>query len=253
MAAKTIIGAEPWSHIGTSTSGVLVVHGFTGSPGSVRGVAQACADAGFHVELPQLKGHGSEVADMLPTRWTDWLADAEAAYQSLRQRCSTIVVIGLSMGGTLTLWLAAHHPELAGIVCINPLAQPLADEMLAGLEALISGGVETMESIGSDIADPSAMEISYDATPTSPLLSLFVDGVSEIATKYSAIRVPMLLLNSITDHVVDPKQSDYLVERYGGTVERVMLEKSYHVATQDYDRQIINELTVAFARRVTES
>lgn len=253
MTAKTIIGAEPWSHIGTSDSGVLVVHGFTGSPGSVRGVARACADAGFHVELPRLKGHGTDVADMLPTRWSDWSADTEAAFQTLRQRCSRIVVIGLSMGGTLTLWLAAHHPEIAGVVCINPLAQPLADEMLSGLEALISGGVETMASIGSDIADPSAKEISYDSTPTAPLLSLFVDGVSDVATKYAAITVPMLLLNSVTDHVVDPKQSDYLVERYGGTVERVMLEHSFHVATQDYDKLIINEKAVAFARRVTES
>ncbi len=253
MVANTITGAEPWSHIGTNTSGALIVHGFTGSPGSMRGVAKACADAGFHVELPQLKGHGTDIADMLPTRWADWSADTEAAYQSLRQRCGKIVVIGLSMGGTLTLWLAAHHPELAGIVCINPLAQPLADEMLAGLKALISEGVETISSIGSDIADPSAKEISYDSTPTSPLRSLFVDGVSDLAPKYSAIRVPMLLLNSVTDHVVDPKQSDYLVERYGGTVERVLLENSYHVATQDYDKQIINELAVAFVRRVTES
>lgn len=253
MMVKTIIGAEPWSYIGTGDAGVLVIHGFTGSPGSMRGVAQACADAGFHVELPRLKGHGTDVADMLPMRWSDWSADTEAAFQTLRQRCSRIVVIGLSMGGTLTLWLASHHSEIAGIVCINPLAQPLADEMMSGLEALITGGVETMSSIGSDIADPSAKEISYDSTPTSPLLSLFVDGVNDIATKYSAIRTPMLLLNSVIDHVVDPKQSDYLIERYGGTVERVMLDHSYHVATQDYDKQIIIDKAIAFARRVTES
>ncbi|MEO5974737.1 MAG: alpha/beta fold hydrolase [Ilumatobacteraceae bacterium] len=253
MMVKTIIGAESWSHIGTSDVGVLVVHGFTGSPGSMRALAQACADAGFHVELPQLKGHGTDVADMMPTRWSDWSADTEAAYQKLRQRCSRIIVIGLSMGGTLTLWLAARHPDIAGVVCINPLAQPLADEMLSGLEALISGGVETMSSIGSDIADPSAKEISYDSTPTAPLLSLFVDGVSDIATKYSAITVPMLLLNSVTDHVVDPQQSDFLVERYGGKIERVMLEHSFHVATQDYDKLIINEKAIAFARRVTKS
>jgi carboxylesterase len=253
MTAKTIIGAEPWSHNGTCTSGVLVVHGFTGSPGSVRGVAQACADAGFHVELPQLKGHGTDIADMLETHWSDWSADTETAYQTLRRRCDRIVVIGLSMGGTLTLWLAAHHPEVVGIVCINPLAQPLADEMLAGLKALVDEGIETIASIGSDISDPLAKEISYDSTPTAPLLSLFVDGVSDIATRYPAIQVPMLLLNSVTDHVVDPRQSDYLVERYGGTVERVMLEHGYHVATQDYDKLIINEKAVAFARRVTES
>lgn len=253
MTAATLLGAEPWSHVGTGTSGVLLVHGFTGSPSSMRGVAEACAAAGFHVELPQLKGHGTAVADMLPTRWSDWSADAEAAYQTLRQRCNKVVVIGLSMGGTLTLWLAAHHPEITGIVCINPAAQPLSDEMMVGIESLITDGVETIPAIGSDIADPSTKEISYDATPVCALRSLLVDGVSVIAAQYPTIKVPMLLLNSVNDHVVDPKQSDYLVEHYGGKVERVMLERSYHVATQDYDKQIIFEKSVAFARRVTGS
>ncbi len=253
MTAATLIGAEPWSHIGTSDSGVLVVHGFTGSPSSMRGVAQACAAAGFHVELPQLEGHGTAIEDLLPARWSDWSSDTEAAYQALGQRCSKIVVIGLSMGGALTLWLAAHHSEIAGIVCINPVAQPLPDELIAGLESLLRDGVATFSSIGSDIADPSTKEISYDETPVAALHSLFVDGVDNFVAHYPDIRVPMLLLNSVTDHVVDPMQSDYLVERYGGRVERVMLEHSYHVATQDYDKQIIFDKSIDFARRVTGS
>lgn len=251
MTAATLLGAEPWSHVGTASTGVLVVHGFTGNPASMRELAEACAAAGFHVELPQLKGHGTAVADMLPTRWSDWSADAEATYQSLRQRCDKIVVVGLSMGGTITLWLAAHHPELSGIVCINPAAQALPDEMMAGIQSLINEGVETLPSIGSDIADPSTKENSYDATPVRPLHSFLIDGVNVVVREYSSIKVPMLLLNSVNDHVVDPKQSDYLVEHYGGKIERIMLERSYHVATQDYDRQIIFEKTIAFVQGVT--
>jgi carboxylesterase len=87
----------------------------------------------------------------------------------------------------------------------------------------------------------------------SALHSLLIDGVSVVAKRYPSIKMPMLLLNSVNDHVVDPKQSDYLVEHYGGTVERVMLERSYHVATQDYDRQIVFDTSVAFVRRVTGS
>lgn len=251
MTAATLLGAEPWSHVGTGTAGVLVVHGFTGSPASMRGLAEACAAAGFHVELPQLKGHGTAVVDMVPTRWSDWSADVEASYQTLRQRCNKIVVLGLSMGGTLTLWLAAHHPELAGIVCINPAAQPLPDEMMVGIKSLVNDGVETIPAIGSDIADPTTKEIAYEATPVCALHSLLVDGVSVVAQQYPSIKVPMLLLNSVNDHVVDPKQSDHLVEHYGGKVERVMLERSYHVATQDYDKQIIFEKSIAFVHRVT--
>ncbi|MEK7292432.1 MAG: alpha/beta fold hydrolase [Actinomycetota bacterium] len=253
MTTATLLGAEPWSHIGRGSSGVLLIHGFTGSPSSMRGVAQACALAGFHVELPQLSGHGTSVADLVPARWSDWSADAETAYQTLRQRCSKVVVIGLSMGGALTLWLAAHHPEIAGIVCINPVAQPLPDEMMSGLESLVRDGVESIPAIGSDIADPSAKEISYDATPVRALHSLFADGVNNFVNLYPSVTVPMLLLNSVNDHVVDPKQSDYLVANYGGKIERVMLERSFHVATQDFDKSIIFEKSIFFAREVTGS
>ena len=81
MTAPTIPGAEAFSHNGNGNGdvGVLVLHGFTGNPGSMRGLAEACAAAGFHVELPQLAGHGTAIEDMIPTRWADWSGDAEKA------------------------------------------------------------------------------------------------------------------------------------------------------------------------------
>ena len=110
MTATTIPGAEPFSHNGAGQAGVLVLHGFTGNPGSMRALAEACASADFHVELPQLAGHGTAMEDMIPTRWADWSGDVEKAYQRLAQRASKIVVMGLSMGGALMLWAGAEHP-----------------------------------------------------------------------------------------------------------------------------------------------
>lgn len=246
-----IPGAEPWSHVGTGPHGVLVVHGFTGNPGSMRGLAEAFAAAGFHVEMPLLPGHGTTVDDMLPTRWADWSAAAEAAYQALAARCEKVVVAGLSMGGALTLRLGADHPEIAGLVCVNPATQPQAPEVVAMLQGMIDGGTDRMPAIGSDIADPDAHESAYDATPLAPLLSLVQDGLAPLGDEYPRMRQPLLLLNSPQDHVVEPAQGDYLAEHYGGTVERVMLERSYHVATQDYDQQLIFDRSVEFARRVT--
>lgn len=78
----------------------------------MRALAEACASADFHVELPQLAGHGTAMEDMIPTRWADWSGDVEKAYQRLAQRASKIVVMGLSMGGALTLWAGAEHPEV---------------------------------------------------------------------------------------------------------------------------------------------
>ena len=245
-----IAGAEPLSHNGTSPHGVLVLHGFTGNPGSMRGVADAMVAAGFHVEMPLLPGHGTRVADMMPTRWADWSAAADAAYQRLAARSSKVVVVGLSMGGALTLRLGADHPEIAGLVCINPATQPMPAEMIAMVEGMVAEGTESMPAIGSDIADPDVKESAYEATPLAPLLSLMVDGLAPLAQCYGAMHMPLLLMNSPQDHVVEPAQAEFLASNYGGPVERLSLERSYHVATQDYDRQLIFDEAVAFAHRV---
>src|ERR1700735_4269317 len=111
VTAPILPGAEPFSTTGDGR-GALVLHGFTGNPQSMRGLALALADAGLTVELPLLPGHGTDVADMVPTRWADWAAAADAAYAELASRCESVVVVGLSMGGTLSLWLGERHPEI---------------------------------------------------------------------------------------------------------------------------------------------
>ena len=250
MTASTIPGAEPLSHVGTSDIGVLVLHGFTGNPGSMRGLANACVAAGFHVEMPQLAGHGTAIEDMIPTRWSDWSGDADAAFRTLAQRAKKIVVMGLSMGGSLTLWVAAQHPEVVGIVCVNPATQPQDNAVMDMLSGMIESGEVVMPGIGSDIADPNSVETAYPGTPLAALLSFQRDGLVPLSQRYGELKMPLLLFTSIQDHVVAPTDSDALAAAYGGAVERVMLERSYHVATQDYDKDIIFEGAVAFARRV---
>jgi len=219
----------------------------------MRELAQSFADAGFNVELPRLAGHGTEVTDLLDKTWADWSSDAEAALQRLTARCSKVVVAGLSMGGALTLWLASRHSNLAGIVCINPVTQPLGDDMMGAINGMIDGGTEMFPGIGSDIADPNVKESSYPETPLRALRSLMMDGVTPLSTAYPSIKVPMMLISSRNDHVVDPVQGDFLAANYGGTCERVMLEKSFHVATQDLEKDVINTRAVEFARAVTTS
>jgi carboxylesterase len=250
MTNPIIAGAEPWSHTGDGQHGAVVLHGFTGNPASMRGVAEALADAGFHIEMPRLPGHGTTVDDMLPTRWADWAGEAEAAYQRLAERAAHIVVVGLSMGGALTLRLGADHPDVAGLVCINPVTKPQPAEVTDMLSGIAAGGTAVLPGIGSDIADPDAKESAYDGTPVEPLLSMLVDGIEPLSREYSGMHVPLLLMSSPQDHVVEPVQSDYLVEHYGGPVERITLERSYHVATQDYDKELIFKSTVEFATRV---
>jgi len=251
MPGPTIPGAEPLSHTGEGDVGALVLHGFTGNPGSMRGLAEACVAAGFHVEMPQLAGHGTVMEDMVPTRWADWTADVEAAYRRLAARASRIVVLGLSMGGSLTLWAGTQHPEVRGLVCVNPATLPQPAEVLDMLKGMVESGQEVMDGIGSDIADPDTHETAYPGTPLAALHSFQVDGLVPLSQQYGSLTMPLLLFTSVQDHVVDPGNSDALAAAYGGPVERVMLERSYHVATQDYDKDIIFGRSVEFVRKVT--
>jgi carboxylesterase len=242
-------GCAPYSAEG-GPAGVLVLHGFTGNPQSMRPLAEALAAAGFTVELPLLPGHGTAVEDMVPTRWDDWSGAAEAAFQALAARCDRVVVAGLSMGGTLTCWLAERHPHLAGIALVNPLVQPLDAESRAGLAALLEAGTEVFDAIGSDIKKEGAVEAAYAGTPLAPLLSL-MEGADEVLAGLAGIHCPVLLCSSREDHVVEPVSGDVLEASVSGPVERVMLEDSYHVATLDNDAPLIEERVVDFARSVT--
>jgi len=244
-------GAEPFSAPG-GPNGALVLHGFTGNPQSMRGLAEAFAGAGFAVELPLLPGHGTAIEDMLDTDWGDWSSAAEAAYQDLCARSERVVVAGLSMGGTLTLWLAERHPEIAGIVLVNPAAEPPADSFREMLQGILDSGNPTMPAVGNDIADPDQTELAYDSTPVAPLLSMLEAG-DEIAALLGSIECTVLLMNSPQDHVVPPSSSELIAERVSGPLERVTLERSYHVATLDYDKDEIERRAVEFANKVTAS
>jgi carboxylesterase len=252
MTETLIPGAEAWSHTGDGDLGALVIHGFTGNPGSMRGVAEAFAAAGYNVELPRLPGHGTTVEDMLTTDWSMWTGEGEAAYQRLAARSRAIVVVGLSMGGSITLWLGGLHPDIAGLVCINPATQPQPAEVIAMMEGMIAEGTIVMDGIGSDIAEPDVHESAYAGTPL-PCLITFMHGLAKLEPTYGSLRMPMLLLNSPQDHVVDPAQAEFLATHYGGPLERISLERSYHVATQDYDKDLIFTESVAFANRVINS
>ncbi len=247
--ADVLAGAEPFSSAG-GPHGALVVHGFTGCPQSMRGLAHAFAEAGFAVELPLLPGHGTSVDDMVGTRWDDWAACADAAYLELARRGERVVAAGLSMGGTLTLWLAAHHPDIAGIVLVNPVVEPPAESFRDMLRMSLAQGLVTMPGVGNDVADPDVQELAYEIVPIEGLLSL-CEANDALVAKLGDVRCPVLLMNSPQDHVVPPSSSDLVAERVAGPVERVTLERSFHVATLDWDAPEIERRTVSFALAVT--
>jgi carboxylesterase len=234
------------------TTGVLCLHGITGSPHTMQPVSDAVAAAGFDVSVPCLPGHGTKVEDMLDTRFADWSAHVDAAYAAVAAAHDRVVVVGLSMGGSLAAWLGARHPSIAGIVFINPAVLPTDPVLQDMVREMISLGEIYAPSMGdgrSDIADPDAIENAYAQTPLAPVLSLF-EAIDELQPVLGNISCPVLIMTSTQDHVVDPAASDLLAGAVSGPVERVTLERSFHVATHDYDKQLVIDRTLDFIRKV---
>ena len=241
-------GRESFSHEGNSL-GVLVLHGFTGSPPTLRSLAEHCAEAGYSVELPRLPGHGTTIEDMMTTTWSDWTKTAEEAFDSLAERCDEVAVVGLSMGGGLTAYVAERRPKVAGCVLINPIVTLPPAELIEGLTQLLDAGVESIESIGSDIKKEGGDGMAYDSTPLRPLQTLF-EGIASVNENLAHITAPSLLLTSREDHVVMWDNASDFVAKVTGPVEQVWLENSYHVATLDNDQELVESLTLDFLSRV---
>ncbi|GED87491.1 alpha/beta hydrolase [Streptomyces sp. NPDC091412] len=244
-------GAEPFRHEGGEV-GVLLCHGFTGSPQSLRPWGRYLAERGLTVSLPLLPGHGTRWEDMQLTGWPDWYAEVDRELRVLRESCTRVFVAGLSMGGALALRLAARHGDaLAGVVVVNPANK------VHGLSAyalpVARHVVRTTKGIASDIALEGAAELGYDRVPLHAAHSLrnffrMVDGELPQVTQ------PLLLLRSPQDHVVPPVDSARILGRVSSTdVTEVLLEHSYHVATLDHDADRIFDESYAFIGRLAPS
>jgi carboxylesterase len=243
-------GAEPYRNDGGPT-GVLLCHGFTGTPQSLRGWAEALAAAGHTVRLPLLPGHGTTWQQMNRTGWPDWYAEVDRALDDLVDRCAHVVVGGLSMGGTLALRLAERRPaDVRALVLVNPSVLT-TDRRLKALP-LLARLTPSLPGIGSDIARPGRVELAYGRTPTRALLSL-MSAWDEVRRDLSQVTQPMLVLRSPNDHVVPPQSAAAVVAEVSSKdVTEVLLERSYHVATLDHDAELIERESLAFVQRVAE-
>ncbi len=241
-------GAEPFSHEGGPV-GVLVIHGFTGSPKSVRPWADHLAQAGFSVELPRLPGHGTKWEDMSLTRWEDWYAEVDRTFTDLQSRCETVFAMGLSMGGSLALRLAELRPaEVAGLVLVNPAVH--SERWDRHLLPFIRHLVKAFPGIANDINKPGQDEGGYTKLPLHSAHSLQA-GWAEIKADIAKVSAPLLLLHSRVDHVVEPSNAEWILANVSSADRtEVWLEDSFHVATLDHDAPLIFDASVNFLHRV---
>jgi carboxylesterase len=241
--------AQPYEG-GSGPAGVLLCHGFTGSPKSMIGWARHLEAAGFQVLLPCLPCHGTTWQELNNSTWTDWYAWVDDAFATLRARCDQVFLAGLSMGGTLSLRLAEQHgAQVSGLVLVNPVIN-ITDPRMRILPILRA--IPSFPGIANDIAKPGQDELGYDRLPLRALYSqtfLWAD----VRRNLDRVDQPLLIYRSIHDHVVD-SSSVRLIKAGVRSSEQsyVELQRSYHVATLDNDAEDIFAGSVAFFRRLTK-
>ncbi|MCL4238417.1 MAG: alpha/beta fold hydrolase [Anaerolineae bacterium] len=229
--------------------GVLLIHGFTGSPPEMRRLGDFLYGEGLTVSAPLLPGHGTTVADCNSVRWQQWTAHVEGALDDLRARCATVFVGGLSMGGVLALHLAAQHPDLAGALLYAPAIQ-LSNGWGRWIAPLLKHVRRTMPKDKDSWADPDARALgwSYREYPVAGAHQLF-RLIAHVRRALPRVTVPLLIVTSQADRTVPPAVAD-LIARSVATqnITRLNLERSSHVVTLDADWQLVAEQSVAFIR-----
>ena len=211
---------------------VLCLHGLGGTGATMWPLVGHLASADHTAFAPTLPGHGSDPLDLVDISWDDWL---EAA-----REWDADVVVGQSMGAVLALALAAEG-RVRGAVVINPLA---ADpDAIDGLEWRRSRGTTTI-----DVGPSTVGEVAYESLPIEALLAMH-EGLATV--DLAAVDVPVLIVTSANDDVVDPASSDVVASSLGGPVERLRLATSGHVATLDGERDSVAYAIVDFVARLS--
>ena len=239
-------GAEAFS-LGTGPVGVLLVHGMTGSPASMRPIGEWLAAEGLSVEGPRLPGHGTDLDDLRTRRWSEWVEEAARALDALRGRTRTVVAFGQSFGGAVVLALAAARPrDLDGIALANPY---VFDARLA-VAPLARWYPRDLRGVINDIALPGQDENGDERLPVPAAIEMAA-LLKLVRRELPGIRQPVVLFRSGDDHVIPKANARKVLERIGsGRTELVECPRSYHVVTLDHDAPLVRERLLAFAREL---
>lgn len=239
MHIKIMPGAEPLYIEGNET-GILLLHGFTGSPHEMRETAYSFAEKNYTVSLPLLSGHGTNVKDLAHCEWTDWFEDTKQALFKIRKNCKNVFVIGLSTGASLALHLAAHY-QVEGVIALSP-ALFLKEKITRLLPYVPPFFYYRKKTKGPDISDLKARQeaVAYQKTPikaAKEILKLYKHLIMDLPEIYT----PTLIVQSVQDHVVDFKGAQWIYDHISSKEKQFLkLKKSFHVVTLDIEKNIVN-------------
>lgn len=251
-------GCEPWRATGEgdrARTGVVLVHGFTGNPRATTPMGRRLHERGHTVDVVRLPGHGSTVRDFARTRYDDWRGAVDAAVDRTRAQCDRVVLVGHSMGGTLSLDVASSRVgDVDAVAAINAIVLS-PTELLARLAPVLQWVVPLVprDAAGlpsDDIARPDVSEGAYPWVAAKAAQSL-QRALPRVRSQLLDLVQPLLVVTSPQDHTVDPRNGDAIVELVGsGDVERVTAPRSFHVPQIDWDRELVEDAVIAFVERV---
>lgn len=231
--------------------GVVLVHGFTGSPAAMRPWAEFLNARGYSVRVPLLPGHATKPADLNKIEWPEWPAKVNSEIAELQKNCSQIFVAGLSMGGGTTLQVAAEHGDkLSGIILVNPMIH--VKGISPTLAFVISRVIRFGKSVGNDIKRPGVTEYSYDKMPYRGIHQLLT-MLKLTRAALPTIKVPVQLFHSVDDHTLPVSNTEIIMREIGSSNKsRIELLNSFHVATIDYDSELIFANSLTFIESLTK-
>jgi len=232
--------------------GVLLLHGFTGSPASIRPWGEFLGTKGYAVEVPLLPGHGTRWEDLNETTWRDWYAVAEASLDKLLAENRRVVVGGLSMGAALALMLAGNRgKDVSGVISVNVSVDN--KDARRFVLPLLRRITPSFPGIVDDIKKPGQTELGYTRMPLHAAHSM-LDFYRTLQPLLPQVTQPLLMLCSTEDHVADPGSHRKVLGRVSSIdVTEKMLPNSYHVATLDNDAATIFEESASFVHAVTHA
>lgn len=233
----------------TDGLGILLLHGFTSHVKSVNGLLPYLQQINLQYAMPILKGHGTRFQDLKGVGWEDWVADAEAALAQLCAEGKKVIVVGLSMGGLVTLELGMRHPDkIAGAVTVaaalkfsNPLAflTPLIAKMIPYWPAQKS------------FNDPNCAKENgnYAWFPTDAFASLY-EFSKRIEKNLSQFHTPLLVIHSKRDQVIKPHSAETIFSRVCSEYKEIQwFEKSGHDMMQDCEKERVFAAILDFIRK----
>ncbi|HEY5950280.1 MAG TPA: alpha/beta fold hydrolase [Kofleriaceae bacterium] len=246
---------EPFDLVGDGAIGVVCVHGFTGTPYEMRYLGDALARVGFNVHGLRLPGHGTSVADLDRTKWSDWADAVEVAYDRMRRTCDQVAVVGQSLGGLLALHLASRRTDVSAVAT---LAAPL---WLEGLSARVAqwaadGLLYRIRAIpkfyGSDVRDKRtrAENPSYKAIPTRALAELAA-FMRVVDRELESVKAPVLVMHGHHDHTA-PVGCAYRIATRTCAARMRILPRSYHLLAADVERDVVAAEVIDFLRRYVQ-